>query len=108
MAAAPTLDARYAAWIERARPAHLAVTETAPSVVRLLDPQPGRTLLLAGAGGAIPLRATRCGEAEALRFVVDGAALRDAAWPAPAGEHSIVACCAARCSAPVAVTVERR
>ncbi|MDO9021519.1 MAG: transglycosylase domain-containing protein [Deltaproteobacteria bacterium] len=108
VAATPSLDARYAAWIERARPAHLAVTETAPSVVRVIDPQPGRTLLLAGTGGAIPLRATRCAASEALRFVVDGSALRDAAWSAPAGSHSIVACCAARCSAPVAVTVERR
>lgn len=108
-AAQAPLDARYSAWIERARPAHLAVSEpSAVTAVRVLDPLPGRTLLLPRAGGAMPLRATRCAETETQRFVVDGVALGDAAWSAPEGVHSIIACCGSRCSAPVAVTVERR
>jgi penicillin-binding protein 1C len=108
-AAQGPLDARYSAWIERARPAHLAVSDTsAATAVRVLDPLPGRTLLLPRAGGVMPLRATRCAGSEALRFVVDGVALGDPAWTAPEGAHSIVACCGSRCSPPVAVTVERR
>ncbi|MBK8697409.1 MAG: transglycosylase domain-containing protein [Deltaproteobacteria bacterium] len=110
VATAPTpLDARYSAWIERARPAHLAVSDAAAvTAVRMLDPLPGRTLLLPRAAGAIPLRATRCGTAEVQRFVVDGVALDGPSWSAPEGAYSIRACCDARCSAPVAVTVERR
>lgn len=103
------LDARYSAWIERARPAHLEVTEsTRASVVRVLDPRPGRTILLPSAGGAILLRATRCPPAEPGRFIVDGRSRLDPAWSAPAGLHSIAACCGDRCSSTVEVTVERR
>lgn len=106
---AAALDARYTAWIERARPSHLTVTHAdAASAVSVVDPLPGRTLVLPRAGGAIPLRATPCAAAESLRFVVDGVALADPAWPAPEGAHAITACCGRRCSAPVAVTVERR
>ena len=104
-----TLDARYAAWIERAHPAHLALTPArAGSPVRVLDPRPGRTLLPGSAGGAIPLLASQCAEAEALRFLVDGVALESPSWFAPPGPHAIVACCGKRCSASVGVTVERR
>ena len=106
---AEALDARYSAWVERAHPAHLALdTAHAGSAMRVIDPLPGRTLLLSVAGGAIPLRASRCAATEALRFVVDGVTLGSAAWSAPPGAHAIVACCGDRCSAPVGISVERR
>lgn len=114
LAARPTpppgeaLDARFSGWVERARPAHLSVASVPADVVpRVLDPLPGRTLLLP-ARTSIPLRATRCPDAEAPGFVVDGLRLASASWSPAAGAHSVAACCGARCGSPIALRVERR
>jgi penicillin-binding protein 1C len=108
-AAPARLDARYAGWIERARPAHLTVTDDGRATeVQVLDPLPGRTLLLPRGVDAIPLRATRCARGEVAHFVVDGVTLLSSQWAAAPGAHAIVACCAGRCSAPIAAVVERR
>lgn len=102
------LDARFGSWIERARPAHLSVSRSRTDVApRLVDPLPGRTLLLPRDGASIPLRSTGCPDGDA-RFRVDGAPLGSQLWTATVGAHEIAACCGARCGPAVAVNVEGR
>ncbi len=101
------LDARFASWIDRARPAHLTIDRASATAPRVLDPQAGRTLLLPREGASIPLRATPCSADAVQGFRVDGAAPSSALWAPTAGAHEIAACCGSRCGMPVRVTVER-
>jgi penicillin-binding protein 1C len=89
------VDARYAPWVERQRPAGVVVgqlrtsTSVAVATLRVVEPRDGTRWLLdvRRAPPSVALRATVRG----VQWEVDGVALAGDRWTATPGDHRIVA-----------------